>query len=51
MTRPTVLIYRDKNGDQHECLGEAFDTTHNILLLIYPVKALTGTSIVVPSQF
>ncbi len=51
MTRPTALVYSDKNGDQHECLGEAFDTTHNILLLIYPVKALTGTSIVVPSQY
>ncbi|MGJ7531263.1 ImmA/IrrE family metallo-endopeptidase [Variovorax sp. GB1P17] len=51
MTRPTALVYRDKNGDQHECLGEAFDTTHNILLLIYPVKALTAKSIIVPAQY
>ncbi|MFM9927489.1 ImmA/IrrE family metallo-endopeptidase [Variovorax sp. H27-G14] len=51
MTRPTSLVYRDKNGDQHECLGEAFDTTHNILLLIYPVKALTAMSILVPAGY
>lgn len=50
MTKPTTLVYRDKNGNDHECLGEAFDTTHNILLLIYPVKALTATSIVVPTM-
>ena len=37
MTAPTSLVYSDKNGDHHECLGEAFDTTHNILLLVYPV--------------
>lgn len=48
MTRPTRLIYSDKNGTQHECLGEAFDTTRNVLLLIYPVAALTSTSIFVP---
>ena len=51
MTRPTQLIYSDRNGDTHECLGEAFDTTHNVLLLIYPMKALTGPVIVVPQQY
>lgn len=51
MTRPTPLRYQDKNGVVHDCLGEAFDTTHNILLLIYPVKALTATSIIVPASF
>lgn len=50
MTAPTSLVYSDKNGDQHECLGEAFDTTHNVLLLVYPTKSLTGSTIVVPSQ-
>lgn len=49
MTRPTEIVYRDKNGDQHECLGEAFDTKHNILLLIYPIKALTAKSIIIPT--
>jgi hypothetical protein len=49
MTRPTSLVYQDKNGAPHECLGEAFDTTHNVLLLIYPVKALTSVSILAPT--
>jgi hypothetical protein len=48
MTKPTPLVYVDKNGDSHECLGEAFDTTHNVLLLIYPVKTLTSVSIIAP---
>lgn len=51
MTRPTPLQFRDKNGVVHECLGEAFDTTHNVLLLIYPVTALTSPSIFVPASF
>lgn len=50
MTRPTTLHYQDKNGDVHECLGEGFDTKHNILLLVYPVKALSGTSILMPGD-
>lgn len=51
MTRPTPLRFRDKNGVEHDCLGEAFDTTHNVLLLIYPVTALTSASIFVPATF
>lgn len=51
MTRPTQLVYSDRNGDTHECLGEAFDTTHNVLLLIYPTKALTGPIIAVPNAY
>lgn len=49
MTKPTTLVYADKNGTSHECLGEAFDTTHNVLLLIYPIKALTSMSIIAPA--
>jgi len=48
MTRATPLRFCDKNGVEHECLGEAFDTTYNVLLLIYPTKALTATSILMP---
>jgi Zn-dependent peptidase ImmA (M78 family) len=48
MTRATPLRYRDRNGVDHECLGESFDTSYNILLLIYPIKELSGTSIFVP---
>lgn len=51
MTRATQLIYSDRNGDRHECLGEAFDTTHNVLLLIYPMKALTGPIIAIPQLY
>lgn len=51
MTKPTQLVYSDRNGDTHECLGEAFDTTHNVLLLIYPVKVLNGPIIAVPQQY
>jgi hypothetical protein len=51
MTKPTLLVYNDRNGDSHECLGEAFDTKHNVLLLVYPIKALTGSLIALPQQF
>lgn len=40
MTRPTGFSLMDRNGDVHECVGEAFDTTHNVIILIYPEKAL-----------
>lgn len=40
MTRPTPVRMYDKNGQLHECLAEAFDTTHNVLVLLYPVKEL-----------
>ncbi|UXH79047.1 ImmA/IrrE family metallo-endopeptidase [Roseateles amylovorans] len=50
MTKPTPLAYRDRNGDVHECLGEAFDTKHNILILIYPTKELAGSMLVLPSH-
>ena len=51
MTKPTQLLYSDRNGDIHECLGEAFDTKHNVLLLIYPTTALTGPIIAVPATY
>lgn len=40
MTKPTPIRIKDKNGQIHECLAEAFDTTYNILVLLYPVKEL-----------
>jgi hypothetical protein len=45
MTRPTTLSIKDKNGVAHECIAEAFDTTYNVLILLYPVKALTSKTI------
>jgi hypothetical protein len=51
MTWPTPLRYRDKNGADHECLGEAFKTKYNVFLLVYPTKALASSSIFVPATF
>lgn len=45
MTRPVSLAINDLNGQRHECLAEAFDTTYNILILLYPVAALTNTTV------
>lgn len=50
MTRPSPLLYKDRNGTVHECLGEAFDTTFNVLLLIYPVKALAAKSTILSAR-
>jgi hypothetical protein len=46
MTRPTTISITDRNGHAHECIAEAFDTTFNVLILVYPIKALTITTIV-----
>jgi Zn-dependent peptidase ImmA (M78 family) len=51
MTRPRPVTMIDRNGDAHECLAEAFDTTWNVLILLYPLKALTRTTIIVPPGF
>jgi hypothetical protein len=41
MTKATSVSMTDLNGQALECLAEAFDTTFNVLILVYPVKALT----------
>src|SRR2546428_13182937 len=46
MTLPTSLSILDKNGTRHECVAEAFDTTYNILILLYPVRALSAKTII-----
>jgi hypothetical protein len=51
MTRARSCPIFDLNGTEHECLAEAFDTTFNILLLVYPVKALTTSTIIMPPGF
>jgi hypothetical protein len=51
MTSPRTLSLTDRNGDPHECVAEAFDTTHNILILLYPVQALGKPTIIVPAGF
>jgi hypothetical protein len=50
MTRPTRLVYADRNGDKHECIGEAFATKFNVFLLVYVVKSLEQSSIWVPAN-
>jgi len=30
-----TLSLTDRNGDDHECVAEAFDTTWNVLILLY----------------
>jgi len=51
MTRPQSLPIIDLNGTEHECLAEAFDTTYNVLILMYPVRALTTSTIILPAGF
>ncbi len=46
MTRPTTISITDRNGQAHECVAEAFDTTFNVLILVYPTKALTRKTFV-----
>ncbi len=51
MTRPVTLSIIDLNGTDHECVAEAFDTTRNVIILLYPIHALTGSTIVLPADF
>lgn len=51
MVKPTSLALTDLNGEMHDCVAEAFDTKHNIIILLYPVKALTSTTVVLPAGF
>ncbi|MGO4684539.1 ImmA/IrrE family metallo-endopeptidase [Hyphomicrobium sp. 2TAF46] len=49
--KQTTVGLRDRNGDLHELVGEALDTTYNTIILIYPVKALTASTIILPPGF
>ena len=49
MTKAVPLTITDLNGQRHECLAEAFDTTYNILILLYPFTALTTTAVLMPA--
>lgn len=51
MTRPTAVSIPDLNGTRHECIAEAFDTTHNVIILLYPVRALTKATVILPVGF
>jgi hypothetical protein len=51
MTHPVSLSILDRNGAPNECVAEAFDTGHNVLILLYPVKALSASTIILPPGF
>ncbi len=51
MTSPRSLLILDLDGTKHECIAEAFDTKWNVLILLYPVMALTAKTIIVPAGF
>ena len=51
MTGPRTLSIVDRNGTNHECIAEAFDTSWNVLILVYPIRALTTSTIVLPPGF
>lgn len=50
MTRPRTVIFADRNGAKHACVGEAFATKYHVFLLIYPKKALSSPAIWTPAQ-
>ena len=51
MTRPVSLSISDRNGTKQECVAEAFDTKWNVLILLYPERALTASTIIMPPGF
>jgi hypothetical protein len=50
MTSPTTLSMTDRNGVDHECVAEAFKTPWNVFILLYPIGALTRSTIVLPAN-
>ena len=51
MTSPRSISIVDLDGTKHECVAEAFDTKWNVLILLYPITALTATTIILPPGF
>jgi Zn-dependent peptidase ImmA (M78 family) len=49
MVYPRGIGLVDRNGDYRECIGEAFNTKHQILILIRDERPLNTTTIVLPS--
>lgn len=50
MVYPHELLLTDRNRDKHKCLGEAFDTKHQILVLIRDMGAISKASILLPGS-
>jgi hypothetical protein len=51
MTRPVSVVGVDRNGKKHECVAEAFKTPRNVFVLLYPIKDLTTTTVILPTGF
>jgi hypothetical protein len=51
MTSARSIPIVDLDGSMHECVAEAFDTNWNVLILLYPISALTATTIILPPGF
>jgi hypothetical protein len=49
MTGRREVTMIDLNGIEHECIAEAFDTTFNIIILVFPAKALTAVTVIMPA--
>ena len=49
MTPPLPIVLRDRNDHRHIAFAEAFDTTYNVLILLYPARALGATVIAMPT--
>jgi hypothetical protein len=50
MTKPRELVLVDRNNDRRECVAEAFDTTHQIFLLIRDVGEVKRSTIIKPGS-
>jgi hypothetical protein len=49
-TKAKTFSLNDLNGDTHELVGEALNTTYQILMLAFPVKALSQSSRIILPQ-
>ncbi len=47
MSRPQHVVLSDANGTRHECVAEAFDSKHQVFILICPQAALTKKVVLV----
>jgi Zn-dependent peptidase ImmA (M78 family) len=50
MVYPREIALTDRNHEMRECIAEAFNTTHQILILIRDVAPLTKTTVVLPGS-
>ncbi|HET9282611.1 MAG TPA: ImmA/IrrE family metallo-endopeptidase [Candidatus Angelobacter sp.] len=50
MVYPREIVLKDRNFEQRECIGESFDTKHQILVLIRDVGPVKKKSIILPGS-